>query len=103
MLKYVEEEVERVKGLFQQKEARLAADCAAARAEGIAAAAEAAAAADRSRELEERLSAATAASEVPTGPAYDGLKSRPLARHLDLYTHFRVRLQHPTWRSTDTV
>lgn len=87
MLKYVEEEVERVKGLFQQKEARLAADCADARATGSAAAAEAAAAASRSRELEERLSAATAASEVRPCPIlYFTSMSRNLAHQLEFGT-----------------
>ena len=76
MLKYVEEEVERVKGLFQQKVDRLAADCADARATCSAAAAEAAAAASRSRELEERLSAATAASEVRPCPIHHTSMSR---------------------------
>ncbi len=70
-LRWVEEEVERVKGLFQQKEQRLTVNAADAQAAAAAATAEADTARARSKELEARLAAALAANEVRTMQASD--------------------------------
>ncbi len=68
MMKYVVGEVERVKQLFEGREARLAADRDAARREAASAAEQAAATAAKLGETEVLLVAASAEAEVH-GPA----------------------------------
>ena len=63
-LKWVHEEVERVKGLFQGKEQRLAARAADAEAAAADASAAASSAEQRCEELEGRLATVSAACEV---------------------------------------
>ena len=69
-LKWVHEEVERVKGLFQGKEQRLAARAADAEAAAADASTAASSAEQRCRELEGRLATVSAAHEVRAVAAF---------------------------------